>query len=136
MAGIVRVSEWDEELVVLRSEVEGWRQQKKRVSEAMPTPLWKAAVRLAMEGSVGEVARYLGVDHGKLAWLVREQVSHGGGEVADLGVHSEFVELGELLGEYRAVVEMHREGTSLRVELPGEQVNLMELATCFFGRIG
>jgi len=137
MDSIARISQWDTELEVVSDEIERWRQHKRHVSEAMPTPLWQAAARLAAKGSVGDVARCLGLDYGKLKWLAREQAANSDSDDVvnsrEADVSPEFVELGALFGGGRdTVVEMQRDGSSLRVELPEAQVDIVELATCFF----
>lgn len=99
--------------------------------------LWQAAVELAAEGSVREVAQCLGVDYGKLKRLVREWMLDESPACAakeqNGSAGPQFVELSEIFsGCQVAVVEMRRDGSSIRVELPEAQVDIVELATCFF----
>ncbi len=137
MEGITGQSQTAPALVAVRQEIDDWRQQKKRTSEAMPAVLWQAAVRLATERSVREVSRGLGVDYGKLRRLVKERVaSQSATSLAiprEADTTPEFVELNGLFsGCQTAVVELHRDGARIRVELPAAQVDLVGMATSFF----
>lgn len=134
MESIARQSQ---EIADVRRKIDAWRQQKRHAGEAMPASLWQAAVQLTATDSLLAVARGLGVDYGKLKRLVREWKSHGSSAMVttsrEADATAEFVELGELFGGCRAaVVEMRRNGASLRVELPEARVDLVELTASFF----
>jgi hypothetical protein len=115
------------EIVVVRTQIDAWRQRKKG-GEGIPAPLWEAAVALAGDHSVYEVSRGLGLDYGKLKRLVSGAAQRH--VEPEPEPETEFVELAGLFETRRAaIVEMRRgDGASIRVELPEDKVDVVELA--------
>ena len=64
----------DEQITQLRASIQEWRRSRKTLG-TMPENLWTSAARLAREFGVGEIARALKIDYGKLKRLSGKPVS-------------------------------------------------------------
>ena len=121
------------EVAALRARIDAWRDQKKR-GEAMPDGLWESAAELATVHGIGTISRALGVHYGRLMRLVDAL------EQRESEPPIEFVELPRLTSPVASatgtptVVEMTRaNGSSVRVELPNGTVDILALASRFWG---
>jgi hypothetical protein len=132
---MVRAKIGTTDLETTRESLASWRRQYGGRGIRIPVAFWDRARELARVHGVAETARALQLNEGRLAGMVEQAPVAIAPREVEPGA---FVELGGLGVDVRddtAVLEFaRREGDCLRVQVAASAVDVVALASAFWGR--